>query len=42
MKTFWFFRRIRRYDPDCIIVRPEEVCDRFAETLTLMYQSYAW
>lgn len=28
--TFWFCREVRRYGPDCIIVGPPEVRDRFA------------
>ncbi|EKV02079.1 hypothetical protein Lepto7375DRAFT_4281 [Leptolyngbya sp. PCC 7375] len=38
--TFWFFREIRRYDPDCIIIGPEDVRARFIENLTLALQNY--
>jgi hypothetical protein len=31
--TFWFFREIKRYAPDCVIVSPAEVCDRYQQTL---------
>jgi hypothetical protein len=38
--TFWFFRDVRRYGPDCLIVGPDEVRDRFIESITLMYRNY--
>ncbi|NET32737.1 MAG: WYL domain-containing protein [Cyanothece sp. SIO1E1] len=31
--TFWFFRDIKRYCPDCVIVSPAEVRDRYKQTL---------
>ncbi|NEP16016.1 MAG: WYL domain-containing protein [Leptolyngbya sp. SIO4C1] len=31
--TFWFFREIRRYAPDCVIVSPSEISDRYQQTL---------
>jgi predicted DNA-binding transcriptional regulator YafY len=38
--TFWFFREVRRYGANCVIVGPEEVRDRFATDLTLQYRQY--
>lgn len=38
--TFWFFREIRRYDPDCIIITPDDVRNRFIQKLTLALQNY--
>lgn len=38
--TFWFFREIRRYGADCIVVAPGEVRDSFVEDLKLTLQNY--
>lgn len=38
--TFWFFREVRRYGANCVIVGPEEVRDRFANDVALQYQQY--
>ncbi|MBD3886700.1 WYL domain-containing protein [Phormidium tenue FACHB-886] len=38
--TFWFFREVRRYGKDCIIVSPEEVRDRFKQELLVMVEHY--
>ncbi len=38
--TFWFFREIRRYGKDCVIVAPEEVRDRFKQELLAMVEQY--
>ncbi|MBE7382992.1 MAG: WYL domain-containing protein [Leptolyngbya sp. SIO1E4] len=39
--TFWFFREVRRYGPDCVVVGPAEVRDRFIQALELTMQNYA-
>lgn len=39
--TFWFFREVRRYGKDCVIVAPEEVRDRFKQELLVMVEQYA-
>jgi predicted DNA-binding transcriptional regulator YafY len=39
--TFWFFREIRRYGADCVLVGPAEVRDRFAQDVLAMAQHYA-
>lgn len=38
--TFWFFREVRRYGKDCIIVSPNEVRDRFKQELLAMVEQY--
>jgi hypothetical protein len=38
--TFWFFREVRRYGKDCVIVSPEEVRDRFKQELSMMIEQY--
>ncbi|NJL86792.1 MAG: WYL domain-containing protein [Leptolyngbyaceae cyanobacterium SM1_1_3] len=38
--TFWFFREVRRYGADCIVIGPPEVRDRFAQEIAAMYQHY--
>lgn len=38
--TFWFFREVRRYGANCIVVGPEEVRARFAEDVARMNQHY--
>jgi WYL domain len=38
--TFWFFREVRRYGKDCIIVSPDEVRDRFKQELLTMVEQY--
>ncbi|WP_008316993.1 helix-turn-helix transcriptional regulator [Leptolyngbya sp. PCC 6406] len=39
--TFWFFREIRRYGADCIVIGPEEVRDRFAQEIVMMARQYS-
>ena len=38
--TFWFFREVRRYGADCVIVGPGEVRDRFVQDLEKSVQNY--
>ncbi|MBE9063443.1 WYL domain-containing protein [cf. Phormidesmis sp. LEGE 11477] len=38
--TFWFFREIRRYGADCVIVGPDEVRDRFVTDLKAAIKLY--
>lgn len=38
--TFWFFREVRRYGANCIVVGPEEVRDRFAQDAIAMARHY--
>lgn len=38
--TFWFFREVRRYGANCIVVGPEEVRDRFAKDAIAMARHY--
>jgi hypothetical protein len=38
--TFWFFREIRRYGADCMIVGPQDVRDRFVCDLEETIQNY--
>ncbi len=38
--TFWFFREVRRYGADCMIVGPEDVRDRFVDDLKATIQNY--
>lgn len=38
--TFWFFREVRRYGADCIVIGPEEVRDRFARDAIEMASRY--
>lgn len=38
--TFWFFREIRRYGADCVVIGPEEVRDRFAQDAIAMARHY--
>lgn len=38
--TFWFFREVKRYGADCIVVGPQEVRDRFVEELERTVQNY--
>lgn len=39
--TFWFFREVRRYGANCIVIGPEEVRNRFAKDAISMAQHYA-
>ncbi|MEM0978767.1 MAG: WYL domain-containing protein [Cyanobacteria bacterium P01_H01_bin.58] len=39
--TFWFFREVRRYGADCVVIGPEEVRDRFAQDVIEMARHYA-
>lgn len=38
--TFWFFREVRRYGANCIVIGPQEVRDRFAKDVMAMAQHY--
>jgi len=38
--TFWFFREVRRYGADCVVVGPKEVRDRFAQEAISMARHY--
>jgi len=38
--TFWFFREVRRDGPDCIVIGPEEVRQRFRQELQHMLAQY--
>jgi len=38
--TFWFFREVRRYGADCVVIGPEEVRDRFAQDAIAMAGHY--
>lgn len=38
--TFWFFREVRRYGADCVVMGPEEVRDRFAQDAIAMARHY--
>lgn len=38
--TFWFFREVRRYGADCVVIGPEEVRDRFKQELVNMLKQY--
>lgn len=38
--TFWFFREVRRYGADCVLVGPEAVRARFLQDLRLTLQNY--
>jgi len=38
--TFWFFREVRRYGAECVIVSPEAVRDRFKQELLSMIEQY--
>lgn len=38
--TFWFFREVRRYGSECVIVSPTTIRDRFRAELLTMLESY--
>jgi hypothetical protein len=38
--TFWFFREVRRYGAECVVVGPAEVRDRFARDAIAMANHY--
>ncbi len=38
--TFWFFREVRRYGADCVVIGPDEVRDRFAQEAIAMARHY--
>lgn len=38
--TFWFFREVRRYGADCVVIGPDEVRDRFAQDAIAMANHY--
>lgn len=38
--TFWFFREVRRYGADCVVVGPAAVRDRFVQDLEQAVQNY--
>lgn len=39
--TFWFFREVRRYGADCVVVGPKAVRDRFAQEVAAMARHYS-
>lgn len=39
--TFWFFREIRRYGPDCILISPAEVRKHYVTALKATLEHYA-
>jgi predicted DNA-binding transcriptional regulator YafY len=39
--TFWFFREVRRYGADCVVVGPKEVRERFARDAVAMARHYS-
>ncbi|MEL7314141.1 MAG: WYL domain-containing protein, partial [Cyanobacteria bacterium J06559_3] len=39
--TFWFFREVRRYGADCVVVGPADVRDRFIRDLQQTLQNYS-
>ena len=39
--TFWFFREVRRYGADCVVVGPAEVRERFARDAVAMANHYS-
>jgi len=39
--TFWFFRELRRYGADCVVIGPKEVRNRFARDVLAMASHYA-
>ncbi|NMF81786.1 WYL domain-containing protein [Nodosilinea sp. P-1105] len=38
--TFWFFREVRRYGADCVIVEPEDIRQRFVSELRVLVDRY--
>jgi hypothetical protein len=38
--TFWLFREVRRYGPECVILSPDAVRDRFKQELISMMEQY--
>jgi len=38
--TFWFSREVMQYAPDCIVIAPENVRDRFKQKLLTLCQLY--
>jgi len=38
--TFWFFREVRRYGADCVVIGPKAVSDRFAQDAIAMARHY--
>ena len=38
--TFWFFREMRRYGADCVVIGPDEVRNRFAQDAIAMASHY--
>jgi len=38
--TFWFFREVRRYGADCVVIGPDNVRDRFARDAIAMARHY--
>ena len=38
--TFWFFREVRRYGADCVVIGPADVRDRFAQDAIAMARHY--
>ncbi|MGD1861743.1 MAG: WYL domain-containing protein [Leptolyngbyaceae cyanobacterium] len=38
--TFWFFREVRRYGAECIVIGPKEVREHFAQDAIAMARHY--
>jgi hypothetical protein len=38
--TFWFFREVRRYGSECVIIAPQEVRNRFKQELLDLCRAY--
>jgi len=38
--TFWFFREVRRYGADCVVIGPDNVRDRFARDAIALARHY--
>ncbi|MEM7769835.1 MAG: WYL domain-containing protein [Cyanobacteria bacterium P01_A01_bin.37] len=38
--TFWFFREVRRYGADCVVIGPEDVHKRFAQDVSNVFDHY--
>lgn len=38
--TFWFFREIRRYGADCVLIGPEDVRNRFTQDISTLFRTY--
>ena len=40
--TFWFLREVRRYGADCVLIGPEDVCDRYKQDLIKNITQYGF